>query len=152
MNFKTLSCSIIVSVIFVIIFSCKKSSNSNQVLQRVDTVKYEAILTNGNNDWCVNLFAPGTAKSISGGYLGIPPNNQGIYYFGECNETVNQEYQFTVDKYVGKSISLSISAYNQYPNSTVYYDSALTLNIYINNIIVATQTNKEKDTVGYIIQ
>ena len=123
-------------------YSCTKSPSST--FQRIDTVKYEAIIDYGTRDWCVTGTYPvsiGTDTTI------IPWN-----VFGECNETQNVEATFTIKKYTNNYIYLGIKAYNQWPNaSPTYPDSAVTINIFLNNILVATQTAKTKDSLRYII-
>ncbi len=141
---------VIFSILIVMLSACSKT-NTSAVLQAVDTVKYEAILNKYSGDWCVNSTLPGSYKSMNGQSPVIPPDSDGNYRFGECGETENQEFEFTISKYVNRSITFKMAAYNQWPAVPPYPDTAITLNIYINNKIVATNTSITKDSVQYTI-
>ena len=141
---KTSAYSIFLCVLSMIIFSCTKSHTSTEVLERVDTVKYEAILNNYTNDWCVNSINMATINQLVVTLTGYRQNSDSNYYIGECNLTQNQVFIFTVNKYVNKSIPLAMNAYNQWYNTPPYPDSIVTLNIYLNDTIVATQNSRQR--------
>jgi hypothetical protein len=127
-------------------FSCNKNPGSN--FRGIDTIKYEAIFNYGNGNWCVAVTYPtyfGTDTSV------IPTLLTTGY--GQCYLTQNVEDTFIVKKYADNYQYLRIFAYNADPNaSATFPDSAITLNIYINRNIVATQTGKTTDSVKYIIK
>lgn len=133
---------IIYPVFLVANFSCEKTSASN--LQRIDTVKYEAILSNNTSDWCVTMVNPSDIYTDSNN----APMNGGSF---ECGESQTIETTFTIKKYTNRYIYLGMSAYNQWYGVYPYPQSAVTLNIYLNGTIVATQSSTIKDSIRYLI-
>jgi hypothetical protein len=133
---------VIISLYLVANTSCTKHTSST--FQGIDTIRYEAILDYGSRDWCVTGVYPiniGTDTNF------VPTN-----VFGECNQFQNNvEATFYMKKYTNNYIYLSIYGYNQWPNVPPYPDSAITLNIFLNGNLVATQTAKTKDSLRYII-
>jgi len=69
----------------------------------------------------------------------------------ECGETQNFEVTFTIKKYTNNYIYLGMSAYNMWPSSPPWADSAITIKIYLNGALVATQNGKVKDSLKYIV-
>jgi hypothetical protein len=136
--------------LFTLSISCGKKNTASLILQRVDTVKYEAILNGYTSDWCVTSVVP-DFKSISGNPLSIGPYGNAAYTNFECGETQNEEITFTVNKYINISIPLEMKAYNQWYGTPPYPDSIVTLNIYLNDSIVATQSSRIKDSIQYTI-
>lgn len=130
---------IFLSGLLMAIFSCTKTPTSN--FQRIDTIRYEAILDNSSNDWCVSGFNPH--------YMGADTDLPAPITASECGETKNFEVTFTIKKYSNNYLYLGMSAYNMWPSSPPWADSAITLNIYLNGALVATQTGKVKDSLKY---
>jgi len=126
--------------------SCAKSNTPSAAIERVDTVRYEALLNSTNGYWCIESFIP---KSLFPG----SSSNDTSYTAGECGQTQNQEFEFTVNKYKNKTITLWTKGNDQFDGSLpgVYYDSIVTLNIYVNNALVATQSSRVKDSIQYVI-
>lgn len=122
-------------------FSCTKTPTSN--FQRTDTIRYEAILDNSSNDWCVSGFIPK--------YMGTDTILAAPITSSECGETQNFELTFEIKKYTNNNIYLGMSAYNMWPSSPPWADSAITINIYLNSTLVATQSGKVKDSLNYIV-
>jgi len=132
----------ICSFYMVVHISCTKNISSS--FQGMDTIRYEAILDTGSRDWCVTGVYPVN--------IGTDTNFVPVNVFGECNQFQNNvEDTFYVKKYTKNYIYLSIYGYNQWPNTAPYPDSAITLNIFLNGHLVATQTAKSKDSLRYII-
>jgi len=149
-NLKTRWWLIVLSIFLAAIFSCRKDSGSSKVLEKVDTVKYEALLNNAVA-WCLSISVP-PYDSISGNPADIAPfsNKTGFSHL-ECGNNQNDTLIFTVNKYRNASIRLLMFGSRQDTGGSPP-DSSVTLNIYLNGIIVATQSSTTKDSIQYIIQ
>lgn len=122
--------------------SCTKHGVSS-TFQRIDTVRYQAILNDSTNDWCVTGVYP---VAIGTDTTFIATNE-----FSECGETKNVDQTFFIKKYTHNNIYLGIYGYNQWPNNPPFADWPVTINIYVNGNLVATQTARIKDSIKYII-
>src|SRR5580704_1442341 len=115
-------CCLFISFIFSVgNSSCKKSSD----FQKVDTVKYEALLNNAIGWYTAFTIPPYT--SISGITI-LHDNNHPGFTYNESGMCQNIEIIFTVNKYSNKPISLSAKGFDQIYGMYGNVDSVVTMN------------------------